>query len=198
MRLVLFLTLIFCISIKAQITDYIYPHSNTPVISNYGTAGLMQIPTARMHEEGTISFSWSHLEPYLRGSIVANPFNWLEASYQYTDINNYLYSTVKSFSGSQSYKDKGFDAKLRIIKETNIVPEIAIGFRDLGGTALFGGEFIVASKKFGNIDFSLGLGWGTITGNSISNPLAEINDRFLDRNLNSASEDSVGGEVNYV
>ena len=157
----------------------------------------MQIPTARMHEEGTISFSWSHLDPYLRGSIVANPFNWLEASYQYTDINNYLYSTVKSFSGSQSYKDKGFDAKIRIFKETSLIPEVALGFRDLGGTALFGGEFIVASKRFGNIDLSLGLGWGTITGNSVSNPLAQLHDRFLDRNLNSGGEDSVGGEVNY-
>ena len=197
MRAILLFLSICCVSIKAQISEYIYPYSNIPIISNYGTTGLLQVPTARMHEEGTISFSWSHLEPYLRGSIVANPFDWFEASYQYTDVNNYLYSTVKSFSGSQSYKDKGFDAKFRLIKETNFIPEIAVGFRDLGGTALFGGEFIVASKKLGNIDFSVGMGWGTITGNSVSNPLAEFHDRFKDRNLNSGDEDSVGGEVNY-
>ena len=41
------------------------------------------------------------------------------------------------------------------------------------------------------------MGWGTITGNSVSNPLAELHDRFKDRNLNSGDEDSVGGEVNY-
>ena len=110
MRAILLFLSICCVSIKAQISEYIYPYSNVPIISNYGTTGLLQVPTARMHEEGTISFSWSHLDPYLRGSIVANPFDWFEASYQYTDVNNYLYSTVKSFSGSLSYIDKGFDA----------------------------------------------------------------------------------------
>ena len=115
---------------KAQISEYIYPYSNVPIISNYGTTGLLQVPTARMHEEGTISFSWSHLEPYLRGSIVANPFDWFEASYQYTDVNNYLYSTVKSFSGSQSYKDKvlmlssGLSRKLTLFLKLPLVLEI--------------------------------------------------------------------------
>src|SRR6056300_1518614 len=89
--------------------DYIYPFSS-PSYSNYGTVGLIQNPTARLKQEGTLSFSWSHNEPYLRGSLIAYPFSWLEVSYQYADINNKLYSQIKSFSGSQSLKDKSFDA----------------------------------------------------------------------------------------
>ena len=115
----------------------------------------------------------------MRGSIVAYPFNWFEASFQYTDINNQLYSNVKEFSGSQSLKDKSFDAKIRILRESILFPQIAIGFRDLGGTGLFGSEFVVMSKQIAsNLDISFGLGWGNLNGNKISNPLARVNDSF--------------------
>ena len=164
-------------------TDYIYPFSS-PSYSNYGTIGLIQNPTAKFKEEGTLSFSWSHNEPYLRGSIIAHPFSWMEASYQYTDINNTLYSPSKAFSGSQSLKDKSFDAKFRLLKETNSLPQVAIGMRDLGGTGLFSAEYIVANKFIRqNLDFSFGVGWGVMNknGNGIGNPLTSISERFRDR-----------------
>ena len=163
--------------------DYIYPFSS-PSYSNYGTIGLIQNPTARLKKEGTLAFSWSHNEPYLRGSIVAYPFSWMEASYQYTDINNYLYSPSSAFSGSQSLKDKSFDAKFRVLKETNFLPQVAIGMRDLGGTGIFSAEYIVANKFLTqNLDFSFGLGWGVMNSSAIENPLVAISDRFRERKL---------------
>ena len=78
----------------------------------------MQNPNARFHEEGTVGFSYSIMQPYLRGSIVAYPFDWMEASYQYADINNQLYSQSFAFSGIPTFKDKGFDVKLRLLKES--------------------------------------------------------------------------------
>ena len=82
------------------------------------------LATFKIHQQDSmmkhLAFTWSHNDPYLRGSIVAYPFNWLEASYQYTDVNNALYSSIESFSGSQSYKDKSFDFKVRFIKKENI------------------------------------------------------------------------------
>ena len=57
--------------LEAQISEYIYPNFNTPSFSNYGTTGIIQMPSARFFEEGSIGFTWSHLDPYLRGSIVA-------------------------------------------------------------------------------------------------------------------------------
>ena len=62
------------------------------------------------------------------------------------------------FSGKQSYKDKGIDAKLRLIKESKNFPQVAFGFRDLGGSGLFGAEYIVASKKVSNVDITAGIG----------------------------------------
>lgn len=135
-----------------------------------------------MLPEGSLAVSWSHNEPYLRGSIIAYPFNWMEASFQYTDINNTLYSQVSEFSGSQSLKDKSFDLKIRLNKESAIFPQLAIGFRDIGGTALFASEYIVASKRIlQNLDISVGLGWGVLSANRISNPLSNFSKAFENR-----------------
>ena len=180
----------------AQIADYLYPYHEMPSYSNYGTIGLIQMPSARMHEEGSIGFTWTHSDPYLRGSIMGNPFDWFEASYSYTDVNNKLYSDSPEFSGSQSYKDKSFDAKFRIIKEGFIKPQVAIGFRDFGGSSLFAAEYIVASKLIGNIDFTLGLGFGTISNQNIKNPLTYIHSGFETRERNIQG-DTQGGEINY-
>ena len=178
--------LLICISLSSYISaapdDYIYPFKQSS-FSNYGTLGLIQNPNARFLDEGSLGFSWSHNEPYLRGSLIAYPFSWLEVSYQYADINNQLYSQFKEFSGSQSLKDKSFDAKVRLIKESHLLPQIAVGFRDLAGTGLFSSEFIVASKNLSkNIDLTMGIGWGILSGQSIQNPLLEISDRFATRN----------------
>ena len=181
--------------LHASLSDYIYP-SLGPSYSNYGTLGLIQNPSARFLSNGSLGFTWTHNDPYLRGSIVAYPFDWLEAAFQYTDVNNQLYSDVKAFSGSQSLKDKSFDAKFRIIKERQLIPQVAVGFRDFGGSALFAAEYIVASKLIGNTDFTLGMGFGTISNKNIANPLAKLDSRFESRER-QAMGDTQGGEINF-
>ena len=188
--------LLICISLSSYISaapdDYIYPFKQSS-FSNYGTLGLIQNPNARFLDEGSLGFSWSHNEPYLRGSLIAYPSSWLEVSYQYVDINNRLYSRFKAFSGSQSLKDKSFDTKIRLIKESQSMPQIAVGFRDIAGTGLFSSEFIVASKNLSkSIDLTMGIGWGVLSGQSIQNPLLEISDRFATRDSSLGR----GGKLN--
>ena len=148
----LFLIAFLLLSQKSlsSLDDYIYG-KRQPTYSNYGTIGLIQMPSARFFESGTIGFNWTSSDPYYKGSIMAYPFDWFEASYHYTDINNALYSDVRSFSGNQTYKDKGFDLKLRILKEATLIPELAIGIRDIAGTGTFAAEYFVASKFISNI-----------------------------------------------
>ena len=188
--------LLICIFLSSHVLadpdDYIYPFKEYS-FSNYGTLGLIQNPNARFLDEGSLGFSWSHNDPYLRGSLIAYPFSWLEVSYQYADINNRLYSNFIEFSGSQSLKDKSFDTKIRLIKESQLLPQIAVGFRDLAGTGLFSSEFIVASKHLSKgLDLTMGIGWGNLTGQLIKNPLLEISDRFATR----SSVTGLGGEFN--
>ena len=192
-RLYIASILIFFPGLFGNINEYIYPNYQDYSFSNYGGLGLIQNPNARFHRNGNLSFSWTHNDPYLRGSIIAYPFDWFEASFQYTDINNALYSPFKSFSGSQSLKDKSFDIKIRLLQETALLPETALGIRDLGGTGLFASEFLVLNKRIrSNLDISLGLGWGNLNGNKISNPLSELHSSFQDRNDNQ----ELGGKFN--
>ena len=177
---------------SADPDDYIYPFKQYS-FSNYGTLGLIQNPNARFLDEGSLGFSWSHNDPYLRGSLIAYPFSWLEVSYQYTDINNRLYSPFESFSGKQSFKDKSFDTKIRLIKESQSFPQIAVGFRDIAGTGIFGSEFIVASKNLSkSLDLTMGIGWGILSGQLIKNPFLEISDSFENR----TSVTGLGGQFN--
>jgi hypothetical protein len=180
------------LELQASFNDYIFPYSQQESYSNYGTVGVIQNPSARFQKEGSLALSWSHNDPYLRGSVIAYPFDWLEASFQYADINNSLYSLSSEFSGSQSLKDKSFDIKLRVMKETKYIPQIAIGFRDFAGTGLFSSEYLVASKGINNFDVSFGLGWGAMNGNPFKNPLSYIAERFEFRNY----ENDQGGTFN--
>ena len=176
----IFFVVICSTFLRGEINDYKYINSN-PSFSNYGTLGLISNPSARFLPEGTIGFSWSKLQPYLRGSIVTYPFSWMEASYQYTDINNRLYSTSFSFSGNQTLKDKGFDLKIKLLDESNSLPAIAMGLRDMAGTGLFSAEYFVFSKQINNLDISVGAGWGALSQGSFRNPLGEIKESFNKR-----------------
>ena len=62
------------------------------------------------------------------------------------------------------------------------MPETSIGFRDFAGTGLFDGEFIAATKRVGNLDFSLGLGWGYLgQSGTVSNPACTLTDSYRTR-----------------
>jgi hypothetical protein len=148
--------------------------------SNWGSLGLMQTPSARLPKAGHASVSLSQTQPYTHLNVMLSPFDWLEAGFRYTDISNRLYGP--SIAGSQSYKDKSIDAKFRLWKESELIPQIALGFRDLGGTGLFAGEYLVASKRFGRLDLSAGIGWGYLGAAADSaNPLGSVFSRLKNR-----------------
>ncbi|TPG79695.1 YjbH domain-containing protein [Pseudomonas arsenicoxydans] len=149
--------------------------------NDFGGVGLMQTPTARMAPAGELSVNASRTSPYSRYSVSLQPFEWLEGSFRYTAITNRKYGP-ESLSGDQSYKDKAVDLKLRLWQESHWAPELAVGFRDVGGTGLFSSEFLVANKRYDDIDFSAGVAWGYL-GNrgDFDNPLGWVDDRFKTR-----------------
>jgi hypothetical protein len=80
-------------NITASVEDYLYLNSS-PSFSSYGTTGLIQMPSARLQEEGSIGVNFSTFYPYQRLSLIAYPFSFLEIQYQYTDIKNKLYRAL--------------------------------------------------------------------------------------------------------
>jgi hypothetical protein len=157
--------------------------------NDFGGVGLLQTPTARMAPAGEFSLNANRTDPYSRYSISLQPLDWLEGTFRYTSISNRKYG-AESFSGDQSYKDKAVDAKARLWQESHWLPEVALGFRDIGGTGLFSSEYFVANKRYYNLDFSLGIAWGYI-GNrgDFDNPLGYLDERFDTRPASSTAGD---------
>ncbi len=147
--------------------------------SDWGGVGLLQTPSARMEKAGNLTVNFSRIYPYFQGNIMVQPLPWLETGFRYTNVSNRAYSPDPSFSGSQAYKDKSLDAKFLLSTESGYVPQVALGFRDIAGTGLFSGEYLVASKRTGVFDWNLGLGWGNVGGRgNIRNPLSRISHSF--------------------
>ncbi len=159
-----------------------WPEPIGPSQSDFGGVGLMQTPTARMAKEGEFSLNYRNNDQYRFYSASAQLFPWLETTLRYTDVRTRRYSSVDAFSGSQTYKDKSFDFKLRLWEEGFWTPQVAVGVRDLGGTGLFDSEYIAASKAWGPFDFTLGLGWGYLgTSGNVTNPFCSYSDKYCYR-----------------
>lgn len=169
------------------------PTGYAPTQSDWGGAGLWQTPTARMADPGEVAFTASRAQPYSRYNFTLQPLPWLEGIIRYSAVNNRLYGS-EALSGHQSYKDKSIDAKVRIWRESRWLPAVAVGIRDLGGTGLFAGEYVVGNKRFGPVDASLGLAWGYMGARGdIGNPFGFISHKFDTRPTGHAS---TGGEFN--
>lgn len=160
--------------------------------SDFGGVGLMQMPTGRMAPEGEFNFATSYNDDYQHFTASVQLFPWFETTVRYTQVQDLLYSSDPSFSGNTKYTDKGIDFKVRLLEETNWLPETSIGVRDFGGTGLFDGEFIAATKRVGPLDFTLGIGWGYI-GNS-----GNLTSDKKDLNYNCDRDTSYGGKGGTV
>lgn len=169
---------------------------------NFGGVGLMQMPTGRMAPEGELNFSASFNNEYYFYNVSLQVMPWLETTIRYTQVQDLLYSggadqdcSQNSFSSCTKYTDKGIDFKLRLIEEGYYLPEVSVGVRDFGGTGLFDGEFVAATKRFGPVDFTLGMAWGYMgTSGNFTNPLCKASDKYCDRPSDTKGN---GGSVDF-
>lgn len=158
--------------------------------SDFGGIGLMQTPTARMAPVGSMMVGWSRTPPYRRYNVFFQPTDWLEGGFRYVEVEDRDYEVA---SGDRNFLDKGLDVKLRLLEESRYVPQVAMGLRDVGGTTLFGAEYLAASKRWYDLDFTLGLGWGYLGhADDAGSPLGWADDRFKHRPDNSGGDQ--GGE----
>ena len=166
-----------------------------PLIPNdFGTIGLLQTPTARMAPEGQVALSYSNVYPYQRYNLLFQPLSWFEFGFRYTRIDNRTFGGPAEDPINFAYQDKSIPLKFKLMNESNYLPQVALGFTDIGGTGLFGGEYLVGNKRYQDFDFSLGLGWGYngARGN-IQNPLSVLGGRSNNRTTSSSAQ---GGTFN--
>ena len=127
----------------------------------------MEVPTARILEDGVIRFGYAQARPFKWYAGGMGVFPGLEFSGRYTDITN-IPSGLGSAFGST--KDKAFDLKYQIFPESKRFPALAMGLHDITGTKLFKAQYLALSRQIFPIDFTIGLGRGRLKG-PISFPL---------------------------
>ena len=149
--------------------------------SDFGTSGLIDIPTARMSTDGTLITTAAIQSRTNSYAITYQATPWLEGTFRYTGFTDTSYTY-----------DRNYEAKLRLWEEDYYIPQVAVGIRDLVGTGLWGSEYIVASKNIDKLDITLGIGWGRLAGKGdFTNPLTFLSDSFEERVLDVG----LGGEL---
>lgn len=167
----------------------LFPSSPPPIYNDFGSPGYLQMPSARMAPDGEVALTLNKVDPYLRYNLNVQMLPWLDATLRYVQD-----SSVTLFTGKDNV-DKGVDLRFRLLEETSVLPAVALGLRDLAGTGLFSGEFLVASKRLGDFDFSAGLGWGNLgERDRLRNPLCSAADRFCTRPRVTSGK---GGQIEF-
>lgn len=143
--------------------------------TTYGDVGIIELPTAQMAPDGQLSFNVGGMHDVERYSLAMQMLPWLEGSFRYSLIRNYA-------KNGGDYFDRSLGAKIRLSREGEYVPSIAIGARDILGTGLYSAEYVVFTKKIYTADVSVGMGWGRLSDNAaFDNPLASIFPSFKNR-----------------
>ena len=120
-------------------------HAETrPSLSFYGLPGLIDTPTAYSLPDGNLALTSGYYSGVVRNTL----------TFQITDrlTGSFRYAYLEDFDGAVglSRYDRSFDLHYRLLDEGDYTPAVAVGLRDFGGTGVYGAEYLVASKTFGN------------------------------------------------
>jgi hypothetical protein len=150
--------------------------------SLYGTPGLIDMPSAAQFEDGELAITFSGFQGTNRNTLTFQAAPWLTTAFRYSRLSEFFQP------GGEPLYDRSFDVSLRILSETANRPALSVGLQDILGTGIYAAEYIAATKTFGAVQVTGGLGWGRLGGrNSLGSP-------FGDR---PPIDVGLGGEVNY-
>tara|TARA_R110002126_G_scaffold13118_4_gene56875 strand:+ start:24417 stop:26558 length:2142 start_codon:yes stop_codon:yes gene_type:complete len=143
--------------------------------SIYGQAGTLTTPTARHFKTGTLSAHIGTLDPYVHFGLGLQLFDGLHAQMRQS-------AEISSVQDDANRLFPGIDLKLRLMRETQRRPEISMGLSSAIGHKRMAGEYIAATKRFGDFDLTTGLGWGRFgSAAHFDNPLSALGGHFKSR-----------------
>ncbi len=127
-----------------------------------GQTGLIHMPDATLDADGTFRFGGGYHRPYQPWWFNLTLLPALEFSGRYTTIRG-----LQGFQDDQGfgdYKDKAFDIKLRLHRQSGLLPDVAVGLLDFTGTRLFESKYIALTRHLDPFEVTLGYGQGRIDG----------------------------------
>ena len=159
--------------------------------TDFGTTGLITLPTARMQADGSLTATIARNEVVDLYNITFQATPFIETTFRYSIFD----PRVDRAKAKDQNRDRSYEVKLRLLQEGRKLPALALGIRDILGTGVWSGEYLVASKSIAAFDVSAGLGWGRLAGReTFSSPFEWISDDFAERPSGPVGG-VVGGEV---
>jgi hypothetical protein len=125
-----------------------------------GATGLIDMPSGDAQEDATFSFSTAVVGPISRSTISFQVTERISASFRFQTWRDW--DTLFP-GGDQKLVDRSFDIRYQVLKESRYLPALTIGLQDFTGEGLFSGEYVAATKTFGDrVKVTAGLGWGRL------------------------------------
>lgn len=144
----------------------------------FGTPSLIEMPTAESAPDAQLAATVSHFAGTTRTTLTFQLTPRLSASFRYASIDGLLvpgYNVDRDLRpldplpagvNPDTFYDRSFDIRYRILDEGRYRPAVAIGLQDFIGTGLYGGEYVVATKSLTpTLKATAGLGWGRLGSN---------------------------------
>jgi hypothetical protein len=158
-------------------------------VSDFGTTGLIKMPDARMEEDGTLRATVALDDVANIYNVTFQALPKVQATFRYS-----IFDPTRARSKAlDKNRDRSYGVKSQFLSESRWYPAMALGVRDILGTGVWEGEYLVATKGFSRFDATIGIGWGRLGSRSgFSNPLRVIGDKFEERPAQTGG--SVGGE----
>src|SRR6185312_4534219 len=147
--------------------------------TTYGTLGLVEMPSARMEQDGMLSAGAAYFQGTQRYYLNFQALPWLETSLRYSGLRNFAPALPAHY---EVYWDRSFAVKARLWEESADIPEVSVGLNDIIGTGVYSGEYVVATKQIGAIEGTIGMGWGRLSdAATLSNPFGVLRPSFKSR-----------------
>ncbi|MES2435286.1 MAG: YjbH domain-containing protein [Pseudomonadota bacterium] len=129
-----------------------------PSLSFSGVTGLIDMPSGDQQSDGTLSVVKSQFGPIGRTTLSFQITPRLSGSFRYSSVKDWFNPPE---DGITTYSDRSFDLRYQLTSEGRYVPAITVGLQDIIGTGVQSGEYIAATKTFGDrVKVTAGLGWG--------------------------------------
>jgi hypothetical protein len=133
-------------------------------LNAYGMPGLVEMPTAESLPDAQIAATIAGSSSQRMVTLTFQAAPRLTGAFRYGRFDG-----VRDFI----LYDRSFDLQYRLLDATGPWPALAIGLRDMVGTAVNSSEYLVATKTLGaGVTATVGLGWGRMGSHGgVANPL---------------------------
>lgn len=170
-------------TLPAQAQEGAPPRGAGSVVPGFalgGGPGIIEMPSADMAPDATLSSTVSTFGGTTRGTITFQIAPRLSGSFRYLAVDGLTELGGVDIPGydRSTYFDRSFDLRYQLLTEGRYRPAVTIGLQDFVGTSLYGAEYIVATKALTpTLRVTGGLGWGRLGS---SGPFASTGIRSID------------------